>query len=158
MQPGPLKCPKVSPRSQHCFGFRSPPRLELATPSSQTLPPDSPSAQPALAFQVPIRSFSHGCSAVLRSWASRSPRPRCVSLLRIYPSDPVPTIAYMLKPPPFFSSRLVSCCDVDDPFPPAPRCCSGHHMPPSVVCTPLDTVPVAIPVLLSLGVRVPGNR
>jgi len=36
---------------------------------------------------------------VLRSWASHSPHPRCVSLRRIYPSDPVPTITYTSKPP-----------------------------------------------------------
>jgi len=109
-RPGPSKRPKVSPQSQHRFGFRSPPQLELVTPSSRPLPPNTPSARPALAFQVPIRSFSHGCSAVLRSWASRSPCPHCMSLLRIYPLDPVPTIAYTLKPPPilFFPLGFVS--------------------------------------------------
>ena len=98
MRPGPSRRPKVSPRSQHRFGFRSPPRLELATSSLRPLPPDALSIQPALAFQVPIRSLSHGCSAVLCGWISRSPAPRFVSLLRIYPSDPVPVIACTSKP------------------------------------------------------------
>jgi len=89
---------KVSPRSQHRFGFRSPPRLELVTSSSQPLPPNALSVRPALAFQVPIRSLSHGCSAVLRGRISRSPALRFMSLLRIYPSDPVPVIAYMSNP------------------------------------------------------------
>jgi len=74
MRPGPSRRPKVSPRSQHRFGFRSPPRLELATSSSRPLPPDALSVRPALAFQVPIRSLSHGCSAVLHGRISRSPR------------------------------------------------------------------------------------
>jgi len=73
MRPGPSRCPKVSPRSQHRFGFRSPPRLELATSGSRPLPPDALSVRPALVFQVPIRSLSHGCSAVWRGWISRSP-------------------------------------------------------------------------------------
>jgi len=93
MRPGPSRRPKVSPRSQHQFGFRSPPRLELATSGSWPLPPDALSVRPALAFQVPIRSPSHGCSAMWRGWISRSPALRFVSLLRIYPSDPVPVIA-----------------------------------------------------------------
>jgi len=73
-------------------------RLELATSSSRPLPPDALSVRPALAFQVPIRSLSHGCSAVLRSRISRSPALRFVSLLHIYPSDPVPVIAYASNP------------------------------------------------------------
>jgi len=99
VRPGPSRRPKVLPRSQHWFGFRSPPRLELATSSSRPLPPDALSVRPALAFQVPIRSLSHGCSAVLRGRISRSPMPRFVSLLRNYPSDPVPVITCTLDPP-----------------------------------------------------------
>jgi len=102
MRPGPSRRPKVSPRSQHRFGFRSPPRLELATSSSRPLPPDTLSIWPALAFQVPIRSLSHGCSAVLCGWTSRSPAPRFVSLLCNHPSDPVPVIACTSKPPILF--------------------------------------------------------
>jgi len=98
MRPGPSRRPKVSPRSQHRFGFRSPPRLELATSSSRPLPPDALSVRPALALQVPIRSLSHGRSAVLRGRISRSPALRFVSLLRIYPSDPIPVIAYTSNP------------------------------------------------------------
>jgi len=98
MRPGPSRRPKVSPQSQHQFGFRSPPRLKLTTSSSRPLPPDALSFWPALAFQVLIRSLSHGCSAMLRGWISRSPAPRFVSLLRIYPSDPVPVIACTSKP------------------------------------------------------------
>jgi len=99
MRPGPSRHPKVSPRSQHWFGFRSPPRLELATSSSWPLPLDALSVRPALAFQVPIRLLSHGCSAVWRGWISCSPAFRFVSLLRIYPLDPVPVIACMSDPP-----------------------------------------------------------
>jgi len=102
MRPGPLRRPKVSPRSQHRFGFRSPPRLELATSSLWPLPPDALSVRPTLAFQVPIRSLSHGCSAVWRGRISRSPAPRFVSLLRNYPSDPVPVIACTSDPPILF--------------------------------------------------------
>jgi len=131
-QPGPSRRPKVSPRSQHWFGFRSPPRLELATSSSRPLPPDALSIWPALVFQVPIRSLSHSCSAVLCGWISHSPAPRFVSLLRNYPSDPVPVIACTSKPPilffplgsmlrrqrplssgpevPFRASRAIFCC------------------------------------------------
>jgi len=98
-RPGPLRRPKVSPRSQHRFGFRSPLQLELVTSSSRPLPPDALSVRPALAFQVLIRSLSHSCSAVLRGWTSRSPAPRFVSLLRIYPSDLVPAITCTSKPP-----------------------------------------------------------
>jgi len=101
-RPGPSRRPKISPRSRHWFGFRSPPRLKLVTSSSRPLPPDTLSVWPTLAFPVPIRSFSHSCSAVLHGWTSRSPTPRCVSLLRIYPSDPVPTIVCTLKPPILF--------------------------------------------------------
>ena len=102
MRPGPSRRPKVSLRSQHRFGFRSPPRLELATSSLRPLPPDALSVRPALAFQVPIRSLSHGCSAVLRGRISRSPAFRFVSLLRIYPSDPVPVITCTSDPPILF--------------------------------------------------------
>jgi len=98
MRPGPSRRPKVSPRSQHRFGFRSPPRLELVTSSLRPLPPDTLSVRPALAFQVSIRLLSHGCSAVLRGRISRSPALHFVSLLRIYPSDPVPVIAYTSNP------------------------------------------------------------
>jgi len=41
MRPGPSRHPKVSPQSQHRFGFRSPPRLKLATSGSRPLPPDA---------------------------------------------------------------------------------------------------------------------
>jgi len=99
MRPGPSRRQKVLPRSQHWFGFRSPPRLELVTSSSRPLPPDALSVRPALAFQVPIRSLSHGCSAVWCGWISRSPASRFMSLLRIYPSDPVPVIACTSDPP-----------------------------------------------------------
>ena len=102
MRLGPSRRPKVSPRSQHRFGFRSPPRLELATSSSQPLPPHTLSVRPALAFQVPIRSLSHGCSAVWCGWISRSPAFCFVSLLCIYSSDPVPVIACTSDPPILF--------------------------------------------------------
>jgi len=145
MRLGPLRRPKVSPRSQHRFGFRSPPRLKLTTSSSRPLPPDALSIRPALAFQVPIRLLSHGCSAVWRSWISRSPHsiscPSSVFTLRTLSLS-----SHIRQTPSFFSSRSVLCHDADDPFPPAPRCRSGHHVPSSVVCTSLDTVPVAIPV------------
>jgi len=96
---GAFEAPKkVSPRSQHRFGFSSPLRLELATSSLRPLPPDALSVRPTLAFQVPIRSLPHGCSAMLRGRISRSPALRFVSLFRIYPSDPVPVITYTSNP------------------------------------------------------------
>jgi len=140
MRLGPSRRPKVSPRSQHRFGFRSPPRLELATSSSQPLPPHTLSVRPALAFQVPIRSLSHGCSAVPPCPVS------CPSF--VFTLRTLSLSSHVRRNPPFFSSCSVLCRDADDPFPPAPRCCSGHHVPSSVVCTSLDTVPVAIPVLV----------
>jgi len=126
-QPGPLRRPKVSPRSQHRFGFRSPPQLKLATSSSRPLPPDALSIWPTLVFPVPIRSFSYGCSAVLCGWTSRSPAPRFMSLLRIYPSDPVPAIACMSKPPILFFP-LGSMSRHRQPLSSGPRCRSGHHV------------------------------
>jgi len=130
MRPGPSRHPKVSPRSQHRFGFRSPPRLEHATSSSRPLPPDALSVRPALAFQVPIRSLSHGCSAVLRGRISRSPRSvSCPSF--IFTLRTLSLSSHIRRTPSFFSSRSVLCCDADDPFPPAPRCRSRHHVPSS---------------------------
>jgi len=59
-------------------------------PRVRDTPPDAPSAWPALASQVPIRSLSHDCSAVLRGWTSRSPAPRFVSFPRYLPFGPCP--------------------------------------------------------------------
>ena len=108
MRPGPLRHPKVSPRSQHRFGFRSPPQLKLTTSSSWPLPPDALSVRPALAFQVPIRSLSHSCSAVLRGWTSRFPAPRFMSFPHYLPFGPCPYHHVYVENPPILFFPLGS--------------------------------------------------
>ena len=97
------------------------------------------------AFEAPKGRFLTVAQPCCAAGSAVPPRPvSCPSF--VFTLRTLSLSSHVRRNPPFFSSRSVLCRDADDPFPPAPRCRSGHHVPSSVVCTSLDTVPVTIPV------------